>query len=93
MVGVCPCARAHTHCRAELAGLGAPPRLASDHAAMADECARTDADIVLAGHSGVPLAQQVKQQWWLNAGVIGMPANDGDPRTWFMVLTPDATGL
>ena len=65
----------------------------ADHAAMADECARTDADIVLAGHSGVPLAQQVKQQWWLNAGVIGMPANDGDPRTWFMVLTPDATGL
>ena len=23
---------------------------------------------------------------WLNAGVIGMPANDGTPRTWFMVL-------
>ncbi|MDF1733587.1 MAG: metallophosphoesterase family protein [Minwuia sp.] len=64
-----------------------------DQAAMADECARTGADIVLAGHSGVPLAQQVNQQWWLNAGVIGMPANDGDPRTWFMVLTPDATGL
>lgn len=65
----------------------------TDQAAMADECARTGADIVLAGHSGVPLAQQVKRQWWLNAGVIGMPANDGDPRTWFMVLTPVATGL
>ncbi len=65
----------------------------SDHAAIAQECALTEADIVLAGHSGVPLAQQVKQQWWLNAGVIGMPANDGDPRTWFLVLTPDATGL
>lgn len=65
----------------------------TDQAAIADECTRTGADIVLAGHSGVPLAQQVKQQWWLNAGVIGMPANDGDPRTWFMVLTPDATGL
>nr|WP_273446413.1 arsenosugar biosynthesis-associated peroxidase-like protein [Neolewinella agarilytica] len=23
---------------------------------------------------------------WLNAGVIGMPANDGTPRTWFMTL-------
>lgn len=65
----------------------------SDTAAMAAECALTDADIVLAGHSGVPLAQQVKHQWWLNAGVIGMPANDGDPRTWFMVLTPNADGL
>ena len=69
----------------------------SDQAAMAEECALTDVDIVLAGHSGVPLAQQVKQpvktQWWLNAGVIGMPANDGDPRGWFMLLTPDAAGL
>jgi len=23
---------------------------------------------------------------WLNAGVIGMPANDGTPRTWFLTL-------
>lgn len=29
---------------------------------------------------------------WLNAGVIGMPANDGTPRTWFMVLN-DVTGF
>ncbi len=29
---------------------------------------------------------------WLNAGVIGMPANDGTPRTWFMVLN-DAEGF
>ncbi|MDF1736930.1 MAG: metallophosphoesterase family protein [Minwuia sp.] len=65
----------------------------SDTAAMAAESALTDADIVLAGHSGVPLAHPVKHQWWLNAGVIGMPANDGDPRGWFMVLTPGAKGL
>jgi alkylhydroperoxidase/carboxymuconolactone decarboxylase family protein len=32
------------------------------------------------------------QPLWLNAGVIGMPANDGTPRTWFMVLN-DATGF
>lgn len=29
---------------------------------------------------------------WLNAGVIGMPANDGTPRTWFMTLD-DKTGF
>jgi alkylhydroperoxidase/carboxymuconolactone decarboxylase family protein len=32
------------------------------------------------------------QPLWLNAGVIGMPANDGTPRTWFMVLD-DAAGF
>jgi hypothetical protein len=25
---------------------------------------------------------------WHNAGVVGMPANDGTPRAWFSVLTP-----
>ncbi len=29
---------------------------------------------------------------WLNAGVIGMPANDGTPETWFLTLN-DANGL
>jgi len=29
---------------------------------------------------------------WLNPGVIGMPANDGTPRTWFMTLD-DTSGL
>lgn len=29
---------------------------------------------------------------WLNAGVIGMPANDGTPRTWFLTLD-DAAGF
>ena len=25
---------------------------------------------------------------WLNAGAIGMPANDGTPRAWYALLTP-----
>ncbi len=65
----------------------------SDAAAIADECARTDSDIVLAGHSGIPFARQSGRQWWLNAGVIGMPANDGDPRTHFLTLHPVADGV
>ncbi|MDF1719953.1 MAG: metallophosphoesterase family protein [Minwuia sp.] len=65
----------------------------SDHAAIADECALTRSDIVLAGHSGVPFAAPSGAQWWLNAGVVGMPANDGDPRGHFLTLTPDADGV
>lgn len=30
---------------------------------------------------------------WLNAGAVGMPADDGTPRGWFAVLTPEAEGL
>ncbi len=30
---------------------------------------------------------------WINAGVIGMPANDGTPRTWFLVLEDNAGEL
>ena len=50
-----------------------------------------DADIVLAGHCGLPFVRQVGARQWLNAGVIGMPANDGDPATWFLILEPDGS--
>jgi predicted phosphodiesterase len=44
------------------------------------------ADLVIAGHSGIPFYQQFDNQHWLNAGVIGMPANDGNTKTWLAVL-------
>ncbi|GAB3563086.1 metallophosphoesterase family protein [Spirosoma luteolum] len=58
--------------------------------------AATGADVVLAGHAGLPFAdRRVRDgqgdQYWLNAGVIGMPANDGTPRVWYMLLD-DANG-
>ncbi|RYF62326.1 MAG: metallophosphoesterase, partial [Cytophagaceae bacterium] len=31
-------------------------------------------------------------RFWLNAGVIGMPANDGTPRVWYLLLD-DTEGL
>jgi predicted phosphodiesterase len=43
-------------------------------------------DIVVGGHAGIPFARTVGGVTWLNAGVIGMPANDGTPRTWFATL-------
>ncbi|MGE0733414.1 MAG: metallophosphoesterase [Alphaproteobacteria bacterium] len=47
-------------------------------------------DGIVAGHCGLPFTQEIDGALWHNAGVIGMPANDGTPRGWFSVLTPDA---
>ena len=46
----------------------------------------TDSDVILAGHCGLPFCHQIGQQLWLNAGVIGMPANDGTQGVWYLVL-------
>lgn len=51
------------------------------------------ADAVIGGHSGVPFAQTFEDRLWLNAGVVGMPANDGTPRVWFAVLSPTPGGI
>jgi predicted phosphodiesterase len=50
-----------------------------------------NAEVVLAGHCGLPFVSQKKGLAWLNAGVIGMPANDGTDRVWCMSLedTPE----
>lgn len=51
----------------------------------------TGADVVLAGHAGLPFVDRrisdgPAERYWLNAGVIGMPANDGTPRVWYLLL-------
>ena len=43
-------------------------------------------DLVLAGHCGLPFSEAGADGVWLNPGVIGMPANDGTTRVWYMVL-------
>ncbi|MBU2020498.1 MAG: metallophosphatase family protein [Bacteroidetes bacterium] len=45
-----------------------------------------NAEVVLAGHCGLPFVSQNEGLAWLNAGVIGMPANDGTDRVWCMTL-------
>lgn len=50
-------------------------------------------DIVLAGHAGIPFVRQLGTGMWVNAGVIGMPANDGTPDGWYALLEPQADGL
>ncbi len=46
----------------------------------------TQSTIILAGHCGLPFNDSHKGKFWLNPGVIGMPANDGTMRVWYMLL-------
>ena len=50
------------------------------------ELEQLDVDGVVAGHSGIPFTRCIGNQLWHNAGVIGMPANDGSDRTWYSLL-------
>ena len=43
-------------------------------------------DCIVGGHCGIPFGQHLEQGSWLNAGVIGMPANDGQSSTWYMLI-------
>ncbi len=47
---------------------------------------QTGSDIITTGHCGLPFHQEIDDRLWLNPGVIGMPANDGTPRVWYLVL-------
>lgn len=47
---------------------------------------QTESDVIIAGHCGLPFHQTLKDNLWLNPGVIGMPANDGTTRVWYMIL-------
>ncbi len=51
------------------------------------------ADIIIGGHCGIPFGQRLGSRAWLNAGVIGLPANDGTRSGWYLLLTPSAKGI
>ena len=51
---------------------------------------RSDCDVVIAGHAGIPFIAPLRRGTWVNAGVIGMPANDGTADVWYATLE---TGL
>ncbi len=59
---------------------------ASDQAALTEDFALADCDIVIAGHAGVPFITRLDGGLWFNPGVIGMPANDGTPEVWYGVI-------
>lgn len=54
-----------------------------------EQARASSADIIIAGHSGIPFSKRINQKLWHNTGALGMPANDGTPHTWFSVLSAD----
>lgn len=46
----------------------------------------TGSDLIIAGHCGLPFHQSINDKIWLNPGVIGMPANDGTTRVWYVLM-------
>jgi len=52
-----------------------------------------EAEVILAGHCGLPFGDSIGQQMWVNSGVIGMPANDGTPRCWFAIYRTDTKSV
>ena len=60
----------------------------SEHAILEEESSAINADLVLAGHAGIPFVNRMKRATWVNAGVIGIPANDGTPDVWYALLEP-----
>lgn len=52
-----------------------------------------NADAIIGGHAGVPFTQIIDGKLWHNAGVIGMPANDGTPRVWYSIIDVDEGGI
>lgn len=51
------------------------------------------ADLVVAGHAGIPFIAKRRRGTWFNAGVIGMPANDGTPDGWYGLITPEGPAV
>lgn len=67
------------------------PSISKDY--LTKEIDGTGADIVISGHSGIQFTSVVNNKIWHNPGVIGMPANDGTPRTWYSLITVDEDGI
>ncbi|AZZ95078.1 metallophosphoesterase [Hahella sp. KA22] len=57
-----------------------------------EEVAHCNADLMIAGHCGIPFTQAINGAIWHNPGVIGMPANDGSPDVWWALLRLDSEG-
>lgn len=62
---------------------------ASQGEVIAEECALSGADVTIAGHCGAPFIARSGTGVWFNAGVIGMPANDGTTDVWYGLIELD----
>ncbi len=50
-------------------------------------------DAIVGGHCGVPFSQRIGDRLWHNAGIIGIPANDGGSNVWFSTFEPVAGAI
>jgi hypothetical protein len=70
---------------------------ASQRGALAAELELARADVMIGGHAGIPFIERVATangpRVWFNAGVIGMPANDGTPDGWYGIIREVADGI
>ncbi|MEQ1615602.1 MAG: metallophosphoesterase family protein [Hyphomicrobiaceae bacterium] len=66
---------------------------ASEIGSLRDEASASGAEIIVAGHSGLPFIAKAGHRTWFNPGVIGMPANDGQPSVWFGLITASDNGI
>jgi predicted phosphodiesterase len=58
-----------------------------------DQITDAGVDAIIGGHSGIPFGQSWENKFWLNAGVIGMPANDASSDGWYMLLEPGRNSI
>ena len=65
----------------------------SDDKEIVQQLDKAGVDIVFGGHCGIPFGKRSQNKTWLNAGVIGMPANDATQDGWFMLVTSAQDGL
>jgi len=68
--------------------------LPSTPAATLDaQLAAAAADGFVGGYCGLPFTRLVEERLWHNPGAIGLPANDGTPRGWFSIVSPECGTL
>lgn len=54
---------------------------------------KSNAQLVLAGHCGLPFSKTINNRYWFNAGVIGMPANDGTDDVWYGIMDEEDAAI
>lgn len=64
-----------------------------DTGAKLSQIREAGVDVMIGGHAGIPFGQRIDDKYWLNAGVIGMPANDAGNHGWYMLIEPVDDGV
>lgn len=65
----------------------------SPAASFSAEFERAQAQVVIAGHCGLPFTRVFEWGVWHNSGSLGLPANDGTARVWYSLIAPTSAGI